>query len=111
MRFPRTAPPARRGTDPKRNEKFECGFLQQRVRNELFRRWASMDRLQIASIPAGFLMITALLLLVGCAPATERQVRLAGSERRARRPTRSQCRTLPKPALSPPTARFCRCAN
>src|SRR5438132_7615711 len=55
---------------------FESVFLQQRVRNELFRRWASMDRLQIASIPAGFLMITALLLLVGCAPATERQVRL-----------------------------------
>jgi hypothetical protein len=31
MRFPRTAPPARRGTDPERDEKFESGFLQQRV--------------------------------------------------------------------------------
>ena len=35
-------------------------------------------RLQIASIPVGFLMITALLLRVGCAPATDEQVRLAG---------------------------------
>src|ERR1700746_2708440 len=31
MWFPRTAPPARRGTDPERNEKFESGFLRQLV--------------------------------------------------------------------------------
>jgi len=31
MWFPRTAPPARRGTDPERDEKFESGFLQRRV--------------------------------------------------------------------------------
>jgi hypothetical protein len=32
MWFPRTAPPVRRGTDPERDEKFESGFLHQRVR-------------------------------------------------------------------------------
>jgi hypothetical protein len=31
MWFPRTAPPARRGTDPERDEKLESGFLQRRV--------------------------------------------------------------------------------
>src|SRR6516165_11763025 len=30
--FPRTAPPARKGTDPERDEKFESAFLQRRVR-------------------------------------------------------------------------------
>jgi hypothetical protein len=35
MWFPRTAPPARRGTDPERDEKFESGFLQRRVGCEL----------------------------------------------------------------------------
>jgi hypothetical protein len=29
--FPRTAPPARRGTDPERDKKFKSGFLQRRV--------------------------------------------------------------------------------
>jgi hypothetical protein len=32
--FPRTAPPDRRGTDPEGDEKFESGFLQQRVGHE-----------------------------------------------------------------------------
>jgi hypothetical protein len=34
MWFPRTAPPALRGTDPERGEKFESLFLQQRVGHE-----------------------------------------------------------------------------
>jgi hypothetical protein len=34
MWFPRTAPPALRGTDPERDEKFESGFIQQRVAHE-----------------------------------------------------------------------------
>jgi len=33
--FPRTAPPARRGTDLERDEKFESGFLHRRVSCEL----------------------------------------------------------------------------
>ena len=35
-------------------------------------------RLQIASNPVGVWMIAALLLLVGCAPATDEEVRVAG---------------------------------
>src|SRR5262249_28479159 len=35
MWFPRTAPPARRGTDPERDEKFESRFLHRRARRNL----------------------------------------------------------------------------
>jgi hypothetical protein len=48
MWFPRTAPPARRGTDPERDEKFESGLLRQGVSFAL-----SQTAAQILCVPTG----------------------------------------------------------